>query len=60
MVTSRLTRRMKIAQTSGAGIETFIERVKKARAVGCNLSYLGIDTENCKKLFSNRISGLIK
>ena len=30
-------------------IETFIERVRKARALGCNLSYLGMDNQAYKK-----------
>ena len=41
-------------------METFIERVRKARALGCNLSYLGIDSQTCKKLVFNRVSTLTK
>ena len=35
-------------------METFIERVRKARALGCNLSYLGIDNQEDKRLSSSR------
>ena len=35
-------------------METFIERVRKARALGCNLSYFGIDSQTSKKI-SNRV-----
>ena len=41
-------------------METFIERVRKARALGCNLSYLGIDSQMYKKLVFNRVSSLTK
>ena len=41
-------------------METFIERVRKARALGCNLSYLGIDSQVFKKMTSNRINTLTK
>ena len=37
-----------------ADISTSLERLKKARAVGCSPSYIGIDNYICKKLFSIR------
>ena len=55
-------RQMRIAKVErcyNAGIETFIERVRKARALGCNLSYLGIDSEMSKKI-SNRVGAITK
>ena len=56
-------RYMRIAKSEryyNTNIETLIERLRKARALGCNLSYLGIDSQTCKKLSSNRIGSLIK
>ena len=41
-------------------METFIERVRKARALGCNLSYLGIDSQTSRKITTNRISTFTK
>ena len=41
-------------------METFIERIRKARAIGCNLSYLGIDNQMFKKSASNRVNTLIE
>jgi hypothetical protein len=35
-------------------VETFIERVRKARALGCNLSYLGIDSQMTRKTLPSR------
>ena len=55
-------RQMRITKTGrsyNTSIETFIERVRKARALGCNLSYLGIDSQMFKKI-SNRVSTFIK
>ena len=55
-------RQMRITKTGryyNASIETSIERVRKARALGCNLSYLGIDSQIFKKI-SNRTSVFIK
>ena len=55
-------RHMRITKTrscNNASIETFIERLRKARALGCNLSYLGIDSQMSKKI-SNRVSAFIK
>lgn len=43
-----------------ADISTSLERLKKARAVGCNPSYIGIDNYICKKLFSIRTNLLAK
>ena len=56
-------RHMRIAKSEryyNAGIETMIERLRKARAIGCNLSYLGVDSQTCKKLSSNRVGLFIK
>lgn len=44
----------------GAGIETYTERLRKARALGCNPSYLGIDSQECRKLSINRMSSATK
>ena len=55
-------RQMRIAKVGryyNVNIETFIERVRKARALGCNLSYLGIDSQMSKKI-SNRMSAITK
>ena len=55
-------RHMRITKTDrcyNASIETLIERVRKARALGCNLSYLGIDSQMSRKI-SNRVSAFIK
>ena len=38
-------------------IETFIERVRKARAIGCDLSYLGMDSQVYKKYKINASAG---
>ena len=43
-----------------AGIETYTERLRKARALGCNPSYLGIDIQECRKLSINRASLLTR
>ncbi len=43
-----------------AGIDTYIERLRKARALGCSLSYLGIDSQECRKLSFNRMSPATK
>ena len=50
-------RQMRIARAGryyNVNIETFIERVRKARALGCNLSYLGIDNQVYRKAVANR------
>ena len=55
-------RQMRVAKSGNyhnANIETFIERVRKARALGCNLSYLGIDNQMPKKI-SNRVRAFTK
>ena len=56
----RQVRVAKAGNYYNASIETFIERVRKARALGCNLSYLGIDNQFSKKIFSNRTGQLTK
>jgi len=43
-----------------AGIETYTERLRKARALGCDLSYLGLDSQTCRKLSLNRTSSFTK
>lgn len=50
---TRLARRPEIFTTD---LSTSLERLKKARAVGCNPSDIGIDNQICKKLFSIRTS----
>ena len=55
----RQIRITKTERSYNASIETFIERVRKARALGCNLSYLGIDNQTSKKI-SNRVSAFTK
>jgi hypothetical protein len=56
----RQMRVAKLERYSNANMETFIERVRKARALGCNLSYLGIDSQAFSKPASNRISSFTK
>ncbi|MFA5144042.1 MAG: hypothetical protein WC522_07780 [Candidatus Omnitrophota bacterium] len=56
-------RRMRVAKGSryyNPSMETFIERVRRARALGCNLSYLGIEIQVSRKINTNRISALVK
>ena len=45
----RQMRVMKTERCCNPSMETFIERVRKARALGCNLSYLGIDNQMSKR-----------
>ncbi|MDD5136390.1 MAG: hypothetical protein PHX20_04880 [Candidatus Omnitrophica bacterium] len=56
----RHIRVVKGARYYNPSMETFIERVRKARALGCNLSYLGIDSQVSRKMTTNRISALTK
>jgi len=56
----RQMRVVKSGRYYNVGMETFIERVRKARAIGCNLSYLGFDSQMCKRLVSNRTGLLTK
>lgn len=56
----RQMRVMKGGQYHSVSMETFIERVRKARALGCNLSYLGIDSQILKRPTTNRISTFIE
>ena len=51
---TRNTRFTKRPMMHNADINTSLERLKKARAVGCNPSYIGIDNYICKTLFSIR------
>ncbi len=56
-------RQMRVAKGAryyNTTMEIFIERIRKARALGCNLSYLGLDNQVSKKSSSNRISTLTK
>ncbi len=56
-------RQMRIVKSEryyNVSMETFIERVRKARALGCNLSYLGIDDQIFKKMTSNGTNALTK
>ena len=56
-------RNMRVAKGEryyNVSMENFIERVRKARALGCNLSYLGIDNQIAKKMGSNKINALAK
>ena len=45
----------KVEGRKDTAIENFIERIRKARALGCSLSYLGDDSRVCGKVFSDRI-----
>lgn len=36
-------------------VETLIERIRKARALNCNPTYLGLDSASCKKAFFNKL-----
>ncbi|MCX5686022.1 MAG: hypothetical protein NTW09_00935 [Candidatus Omnitrophica bacterium] len=56
----RNARAVKRAGLCSADINTSLERLKKARAVGCDPSYIGIDDYICKKLFSIRTNLLTK
>ena len=56
----RQIRVVKGARYYNPSMEIFIERVRKARALGCNLSYLGIDSQISRKMTTNRISALTK
>jgi len=56
----RNLRPMKVQEGCGLNINTSLERLRKARAVGCNPSYIGIDNYICKKLFSVRTNLLSK
>jgi len=57
---SRNARSAKKDAASELNINTSLERLKKARAVGCSPSYIGIDNYMCKKLFSNRTNLLAR
>jgi hypothetical protein len=49
------TKRVRTEKREGPadiGPETFIERLKKARALNCNPAYLGISTYICNKVFN--------
>lgn len=54
---SKLVKRTEIYSTD---INTSLERLKKAKAVGCSPSDIGIDNYICKKLFSIRTNLLAK
>ena len=41
-------------------IDSFIERLKKIRALNCNPIDVGMDNYLCKRLFSNRSSSVTK
>lgn len=41
-------------------IDTFIERIKKIRALNCNPSDIGIDNFLLKKLISNKVNVFTK
>lgn len=56
----RNVRAVKRLELYDADINTSLERLKKARAVGCSPSYIGIDNYICKKLFSIRTNLLAK
>ena len=53
-MSSKSTRSEKKEEFYDVGIDTFIERLKKARALNCNPSYIGIDSFMWKKLSFNR------
>ena len=58
-----VTRNSRLVKRSGgysSDISTSLERLKKARAVGCNPSDIGIDNYIVKKLFSIRTNLLAK
>jgi len=57
---NRNLRPVKAQEGCGLNINTSLERLRKARAVGCNPSYIGIDNYICKKLFSVRTNLLSK
>lgn len=49
---SRSSRLVKREELGNVVISTSLERLKKARAVGCNPAYLGVDNYIVRKLFS--------
>lgn len=57
-MSSRQMRITKGERYTNVTMETFIERIRKARAIGCNLSYLGIDNQMSKRSVSNRVNTL--
>jgi len=54
-MSSRQFKVLKRERYYGADIVTYIERLRKARALGCSLSYLGIDSQGCRKLSLNKM-----
>lgn len=57
---SRNSRSVKREEMGNVVISTSLERLKKARAVGCNPSYIGIDNYIVRKLFSRTTSLLAR
>lgn len=55
----RQTRVEKAERYCNTDNEACIERIRRARALGCDLSYLGIDSQASRKPVSNRMSLLI-
>lgn len=56
----RQTRGVKAERYYNASFENYIERVRKARALGCNLSYLGIDSQVSRMVFPARMNVINK
>ena len=52
MVSKRIKTKKEIV--SMVSMDTFIERLKKARALNCSPSYLGINAYACNRIF-NRV-----
>ncbi|MDO8525506.1 MAG: hypothetical protein Q7S07_03355 [Candidatus Omnitrophota bacterium] len=53
-----ISRQIRLLKT-GCYCNPVIERIRKARALGCSLSYLGINSQMSKR-FASRISILAK
>lgn len=60
IVYSRNARQGKREEPYNMDVDAPLERLRKARALGCNPSDIGIDNLICRKLFSNRASVLTK
>lgn len=59
MASHRHTKTEKKEEMYDVSINTFIERLKKARALNCNPSYIGIDSYLYRQAFSNGGSDLL-
>ena len=54
-MSSRRIRTEKKEEAASVGVDTFIERLRKARAVNCSPSYIGMNNYICNRVF-NRLN----